>query len=252
MKEWGNSVGVGWWWRSLWQCDALVHLSALSSPSSSQVTPIRLWTTLYISSSFWFSRCFSKVASPRFVSMAVTLACSHFGSIVLLCAAPSPGPPYPSSEWGSRRWRSIPWGNAPVTHKLSASGTEGSPSGSYSRSLTVHWPSLHPLWCGLSSWGFKRWLFPDYRMRLPCPGRCCSIGRSSWGSTPRASVTMLHFFALNAFPRSHSSSAMRPGLSASVSSLQLYGWHGRSDHHLQTDNTWFQDQGHMTGRWKKK
>ena len=61
MKEWRYSVVVGWWWRSLWQCDALVRLSAFSSPSSSQDTPTSLWTTLYISRSFWSSRCFSKV-----------------------------------------------------------------------------------------------------------------------------------------------------------------------------------------------
>ena len=65
MKERRYSMVVGWWWRSLWQCDALVRLSAFSSPSSSQDTPTSLWTTLYISRSFWSSRRFSKVASPR-------------------------------------------------------------------------------------------------------------------------------------------------------------------------------------------
>ena len=198
--------------------------------------------------------CTSAAASGPLVASPwlwhLTVACSHFGSIALLCPVPSSGPPYPSSEWGSRWWWSIPWGDAPVTHKLSASGPGGSPSGSYVRSLTMHWPSLRSLWCGLSSWGFQRWLFPDNRMRLPCPGWCCSTGRSSWGSWRRVQVSW-HYTSShwNAFPRSRSSSAMRPGLSASVSGLRWFVWHGRPGNHLQTGDILFQSQGQMARRW---
>ena len=40
---------------------------------------------------------------------------------------------------------------------------------------------------------------------------------------------------------------MRPGLSASVSGLRWYGWHGRPGNRLQTGNTRFQGQGQMAG-----
>ena len=75
MKEWRYSVVLGWWWHNLCQNDALVCLSAFSSPSSSQVTvtPTSLWTILYICWSFCSSCCFSRVTSLRSVSMVVTL-----------------------------------------------------------------------------------------------------------------------------------------------------------------------------------
>ena len=127
-----------------------------------------------------------------------------------------------------------------MTYKLSTSGPADSPSGSHTRSLAEHWPSLYSLRCGLSSWGFQRWLFPDNRMHSSCPEWCCSTGKSSWGSWRRMQVSW-HYTSLhwNPFPRSRSSSAMSPGLSASVSGLRWYEWHGRRGNRLQTDDTFF-------------
>ena len=142
--------------------------------------------------------------------------------------------------------------NAVCTHKLSASGPEGSPSGSYPWSLTMHCPSMYSLRCGLYSGCFQRWLFSNNCMRLPCPGWCCSTGRSSWGSWHSMQVSW-HYTSLHwdAFPRSRSSSAMLPCLPAPVSGLWWYWWHGRPGNRLQTGNTWFQGQGQMAGHWLK-